>query len=181
MKNILSALFFVLALCSVALADNVEVTEGSGTVMGADDVAGVNLQRMKISIGADNENEGDLDDDGDNRMPIETNRTSQFDGTNTTDLTNTTAVELEASGGAGVRHYIETFVVSNSHATVGTVVQLLTGSTVRAQCPAAPAYGGCVVNFPTPIRGEEDETISCKNVTTNAAVRCTVTGFDAEE
>lgn len=35
------------------MADNVEITAGSGTTVAADDIGGVKYQRMKISVGAD--------------------------------------------------------------------------------------------------------------------------------
>lgn len=179
MKNIfLIATLFLFA--SIAHADNLGVTEGSGEVVGTDEISAVHYPRHKIVLGTDGVNSGDLSTT--NRMPIRTDRTDGFSGTNTTDITNTTSTEIVAGGsgggggGGGARHFVETWIVSNSHATVGTVVQLLDGSTVKAQCPAAPNYGGCVVNFPTPIRGSTDTAWNCKNVTTGAAVRCTVTG-----
>lgn len=50
--KILAALLFVLYV-SIALADNLNVTEGSGKVIASDDIGGVLHQRVKISVGAD--------------------------------------------------------------------------------------------------------------------------------
>lgn len=176
MKKLIALLLFCI-LPLTALADNITVSQGSGKTMATDDVAGVNYQRMKLVIGEDGSVEGDLSST--RRMPIETKRTDGVQGTSGSDITTTTAGELLAAGTGGARYYIETLIVSNSHATQGTVVQLLDGSTVKAQCPAGPNYGGCVVNFPTPIRGTADTAVNCKALTSGAAVRCTVTGFSA--
>lgn len=179
MKNIFFFVLVVFGLTFGALADNINITQGSGKTLAADDVSGVNFQRFKVTLGADGQVQGDLSDT--NRMPIKTNRTDGFAGTNETDIAGTAAVEIVAAGATGVRHYVETLIVANSHPTIGTIVQLLDGATVKAQCPAGPGYGGCVVNFPTPIRGTAATGLSCKNLTTGAAVRCTLTGFDLSE
>lgn len=43
------------------MADNVAITEGSGTTIAADEIAGVKYQRVKIALGADGAYDGDLD------------------------------------------------------------------------------------------------------------------------
>ena len=42
------------------MADNVDITQGSGTTIAADDIAGVKHQRVKVVIGADGVNDGDV-------------------------------------------------------------------------------------------------------------------------
>lgn len=42
------------------MADNVNVTEGTGTSIAADDINGVKYQRVKLTLGADGVNEGDV-------------------------------------------------------------------------------------------------------------------------
>lgn len=43
------------------MADNVEITAGSGTTVAADDISSVWFQRVKIAVGADGAHDGDLD------------------------------------------------------------------------------------------------------------------------
>jgi hypothetical protein len=42
------------------MADNVEITPGSGDVVGADDISGVKYQRVKLIIGSNGINDGDV-------------------------------------------------------------------------------------------------------------------------
>jgi hypothetical protein len=42
------------------MADNVDITAGAGTPIATDDIAGVNFQRIKITLGADGVNDGDV-------------------------------------------------------------------------------------------------------------------------
>lgn len=42
------------------MADNVMITAGSGTTVATDDVSGVQFQRVKLTLGADGVNAGDL-------------------------------------------------------------------------------------------------------------------------
>lgn len=51
MKKILTILF--LCFCLNAQADNLTISQGSGTTMASDDVGGVNYQRSKIALGID--------------------------------------------------------------------------------------------------------------------------------
>lgn len=41
------------------MADNITITQGSGTTMGTDDVSGIHYPRQKIVHGADGSNDGD--------------------------------------------------------------------------------------------------------------------------
>lgn len=78
---------------------------------------------------------------------------------------------------ASTFYYITDLTVANSHASVDTNVQLLCGSTIKTVCPAAHAGGGCVHPFKTAIRCAASDTISCKSVTTGAAITCSVDGY----
>lgn len=158
----------------VARADNINVTQGSGKVMATDDIGGVNYQRHKLIFGPDGTNEGDVSRA--NPLPVTAARSDDFSGVSG-NITGVTPVEAAAAAGSGVRYYIETFTVSNSSTSVGTDVELLDGATVKYLCPASPNYGGCAVQFPTPIRGTANTAINCRNATTGAAVKCSVSGF----
>lgn len=50
------------------MADNVAITPGTGDVVAADEIAGAKYQRVKITIGADGVNDGDVSSD--NPMPV---------------------------------------------------------------------------------------------------------------
>jgi hypothetical protein len=51
------------------MADNIPITPGTGTSVATDDVGGVQYQRMKLTLGADGVNDGDVS--ADNPMPVE--------------------------------------------------------------------------------------------------------------
>lgn len=174
-----SLLFLLLAviLPISAYADNIGVTQGSGKTVATDTIGDIEYPRHKITLGDNNTNDGDVSDA--NPLPVWERKNSSVTGYTSSDITNTTASELLAAGSGGTRHYIESWAVSNSHASVGTVVELLNGSTVVAHCPAGPNFGGCTRTFKTPIRGGSNTAINCRAVTSGAAVRCSVTGFDS--
>lgn len=50
------------------MADNVGYTPGSGAIVAADDIGGVLHQRVKLALGADGTNDGDLS--ASNPMPV---------------------------------------------------------------------------------------------------------------
>lgn len=168
------AIWMFLLTALAAHADNINVTQGSGKVMATDDIGGVNFQRHKLIFGPDGTNEGDVSRT--NPLPVTSQRSDDFSGVSA-NITGVTPVEAAPAAGSGVRYYIETFTVSNSSTTVGTDVELLDGATVKYLCPAGPVYGGCAVTFPTPIRGTANTAINCRNATTGAAVKCSVSGF----
>lgn len=93
--------------------------------------------------------------------------------------TSTTAVTGMGAQGAGVRNYVTQCTFSNSHATVGTMILLQDGSggTTIWQAPAAPAFGGAVVQFPTPIKTTANTALFAQNVTTGANTFVSCTGY----
>lgn len=100
-----------------------------------------------------------------------------FAATSAADITGTTSTAVKTAAGAGIRHYIQTITISNMHASVDTRVDVLDGTTVIWQCPAAHGGGGCALHFPTPLRGSANTAINCQAATTGAAVRCSVAGY----
>lgn len=93
------------------------------------------------------------------------------------DIVNTTAAEAIPAQGENVRVYVTSISIMNNHASVGTVVHLLDGATVRWRCYAAPAGGGCVVPFPSPLEGSPDTAWNFINVTTGANVIACASGY----
>lgn len=95
-------------------------------------------------------------------------------------MTGTTPNLLLAAPGAGLRNYITSVIVSNSHATVGTDVVLQDGSggTILGVFPAAPAYGGAALPLPVPIRQPTTNLgIFAANVTTGSSIKVTAYGY----
>ncbi|MDB5199150.1 MAG: hypothetical protein JWO92_1113 [Chitinophagaceae bacterium] len=101
-------------------------------------------------------------------------------GAITSAMTGTTSTSLVAAPAAGLRNYITTIIVSNSHATVGTdiIIQDGNGGTTLMTIPAASVYGGAVINLPVPLRQPTTATaIYCANVTTGASTKVTAVGY----
>lgn len=101
-------------------------------------------------------------------------------GAITTAMTATTSTSLVAAPGVGLRNYITTIIVSNSHATVGTdiIIQDGSGGTTLMTIPAAAVYGGAVINLPVPLRQPTTNTaIFCANVTTGASTKVSAVGY----
>lgn len=101
-------------------------------------------------------------------------------GAITSAMTGTTTTSLIAAPAGSLRNYITQITVSNSHATVGTdiIIQDGSGGTTLYTIPAAPAYGGAVITFPTPLRQPTTATaIFCANVTTGSNTKVSVSGY----
>lgn len=93
----------------------------------------------------------------------------------TADTVDTTAVPVVAAV-AGMRHRVMAVQVTNSHATVATVVQILTGSTVIANLMVGAVNGYAEAVFTMPLMGALATNIQFACVTTGAAVRVSVQG-----
>lgn len=97
----------------------------------------------------------------------------------TSDITDTTATSVIAAQGAGVVIYVTTLMVSNSHASVGTVVNITDGSggTTKWTGYAGPLGGGFVVNFNVPLVLTANTALYAACETTGANVFVNATGF----
>lgn len=86
-------------------------------------------------------------------------------------LVSTVEVTAKASAGAALRNYITGIDVTNSHPTIGSEVQVLdgTGGTVLHRGYAAPAGGGYVREFLTPLRGTVATIVNIKEATGTAS------------
>lgn len=101
-------------------------------------------------------------------------------GAITSAMTGTTSTSLIAAPASGLRNYITQITVSNSHATVGTdvIIQDGNGGTTLYTIPAAAAYGGAVIVFPTPLKQPTTATaIYCANVTTGSSIKVSASGY----
>ncbi len=92
-------------------------------------------------------------------------------------ITDTTSTSTIASAGGSLRNYLTSCTVTNSHATVGTFVKILDGSTIIWEAYAAAAGGGASASFPTPLKGTAATAINCQPVTTGANVICSCSGY----
>lgn len=111
-----------------------------------------------------------------------TNPENIVSGAITTAMTGTTSTSLVAAPAAGLRNYITTIIVSNSHATVGTdiIIQDGSGGTTLLTIPAAAVYGGAAITLPVPLRQPTTATaIFCANVTTGASTKVSAVGYKA--
>lgn len=92
--------------------------------------------------------------------------------------TNTTAADVIAAQGAGIKTVITSIVVSNAHATVGTKVEIRDGTTVKFQHFAAAAGGGWAVADPGGLLVSTANTaVTARCVTTGADVDVSLTGY----
>ena len=92
-----------------------------------------------------------------------------------TDLTSTAVI---AAPGAGNQLFITDILVTNSHASVGTVVQILSNATV-IWTGYARAEGGYVMAFGVPIACAVNEALNAKCLTTGASVYVSAAGYRA--
>lgn len=100
----------------------------------------------------------------------------------TASMTGTTSTQVIAAPGAGLRLYVTSVTVVNSHATQSTLVSLQDGSggTALWHGAARADYGGTVITFPTPIRLSVNTALFCVNLTTGAATRVSATAYTAQ-
>jgi hypothetical protein len=87
-------------------------------------------------------------------------------------FTNSTAADLIAAAGSGVKIVITNVLVTNAHATVGTKVEIRDGTTMKVQGFAAAGGGGFALSPGVPIM------ISTAN--TAITGRCATTGADVD-
>lgn len=95
-------------------------------------------------------------------------------------MTATTSTSVIAAPAAGLRNYITQCTFSNSHATVGTMMNLQDGSggTTIYSFPAAPAYGGATASFPTPLKQPTTATaLFVVNATTGSNTFAACSGY----
>lgn len=95
-------------------------------------------------------------------------------------MTGTTSTLLLAQPAAGLRNYVTSFIISNSHATQGTdlLVQDGNGGTTLMVIPAAANYGGAVITLPTPLRQPTLATaLYIQNVTTGSNTKASAVGY----
>jgi len=103
---------------------------------------------------------------------------------NTAEMNDTSEAAISGMGapGGGTYNYLATIVVSNTNATVGTIVEILDGSggTVLMRIPAAPAYGGATITLPVPLKQPTANTAlyaRCATATPTDGVYVSAVGY----
>ena len=97
-------------------------------------------------------------------------------------IADTNAVALKAAV-AGKVNYLCAIQLSNLDATVGTIVQILSASTVLWQFYLAPqiaatnGQNGVPIVFPVPLRSAVNEALNVKCVTNSAEVYANAQGY----
>lgn len=100
-------------------------------------------------------------------------------GSNAVAITTTASTSIIAAQGAGVRLYATGVTITNSHATVGTLVQITDGAagTVLHQVYCAPAGGGESRTFPVPLKSTANNGLFAACITTGANVYVSLDGY----
>jgi hypothetical protein len=92
-------------------------------------------------------------------------------------ITGTSDTSVIAAQGASTFINLTWALVINSHATVGTVVELKSNTTVRARGYAAALGGGFFARFSPPIKLATNVALNAANVTTGANVYVSAGGY----
>lgn len=98
-------------------------------------------------------------------------------------MTGVISTQVLAAPAAGLRNYVTSFVISNSHGSVSTDVEVLDGNggAVLMTIPAACLYGGAVIALPTPLKQPTSATrLDLRNTITGASVKGSAVGFTAQ-
>jgi hypothetical protein len=100
-------------------------------------------------------------------------------------LVSQTAVTVKAAAGAGIRNYITSAQIINSHATISTEIMILDGAagTVLWRGWAQAAGGGISCKFDPPLRGTANTLVEVDEVTATgtAGLLINLQGFVAAE
>lgn len=161
------------------MADNVAITAGSGTNIAADDVSSVYYQRVKLDFGADG---ASAPATAATPLPVEA-RLALASNTvfgSTAKIEGTDATQIIAAQGVDTKIYLTTVIVTNSDATVGTLVKIQDDAdtpVVLCQGYAAPAGGGFVATFPVPPSTTANKALDAVCGTTSAEVYVSAVGF----
>lgn len=92
-------------------------------------------------------------------------------------ITGTADTEVIAAPGASLYLNISWLLVTNTHATVGTLVEWKSSTTVRGRAGAGPAYLGFYVGFKTPLKLAVNQAFNVANITTGSNTYASAGGF----
>lgn len=160
------------------MADNVAITAGTGTAIAADDVSSVFYQRVKLDYGADGASAPATAATPLPVLPYSLPANTVMGSTAKIEGTNATAII--AAQGVDTKIYLTTVIVTNSDASVGTLVTIQDGAdtpVVLCQGYAAPAGGGFVATFPVPPATTANKALNAICGTTSAEVYVSAVGY----
>lgn len=92
-------------------------------------------------------------------------------------ITGTSDTEVIAAPGANLYLNITSVLVTNSHATVGTVVELKSATTAKQLGYAAALGGGFMMLFKTPLKLAVNVAFNAANITTGSNTYVSAVGF----
>jgi len=92
-------------------------------------------------------------------------------------ITDTTRTAVIAAQGADTKIYVTHILVTNGHATVGTVVAIEDGTTAIYRGYAAPAGGGFSITLPVPLVGTANTALNASCATTGSSVYVSASGY----
>lgn len=95
----------------------------------------------------------------------------------TSAITGTSDTSVIGAQGAGVRIYVTQILVTNSHATVGTVVNIKDNTTTIYTGYAAALGGGFSITFPVPLRLAANVALQAANATTGSNTYVSASGY----
>ncbi len=92
-----------------------------------------------------------------------------------------TAFSNFGAGGSGVHNYVTTLVIYNSSASTDGFVDLRNGTAGSVIFTApAPKGGGCVINFPVPLKGADNTALAYDVSAAISTVYISIIGFQAQ-
>lgn len=98
-------------------------------------------------------------------------------------ITDTASHDLIAAQGPNVKMYVTTVIVTNSHATVGTLVTIKDdspgGQNIICHGYAAAAGGGFAISFPQPRETGDNRKLLIICDTNGASVYVSISGYKA--
>lgn len=94
-------------------------------------------------------------------------------------IVDTTDTTIIASPGSGIRNYITSVLVTNSHATEGVLVELMSADTVLYRGYAAALGGGFALTFPKPLRCAANEAFDVQLAAADGNVYVSAVGYTA--
>lgn len=98
-------------------------------------------------------------------------------GTTASGIVNTSDRQIIAAQGGSLRIYVTSLLVTNAHASVGTVVNIKDGSTVIHRGYAAANGGGFSMTFPVALKLTANSALNAACVTTGSSVEVSAAGY----
>lgn len=147
-------------------------------------VSGVSTEASLLNVVTYTENSSNNSDIIADKVAVIADQTGKGNNIygSTAAITGTLDTDVIAAQGGTYYIYVTNLLVTNSHATVGTVVELIDDfdNQVIYRGYAAPAGGGFVASFPTPLKVKTlNSKLQVRCITTGSNVYVSAVGFKA--